>query len=199
MIFMLFSRLSLAPPAHSFEYRRFFCQVGHSTSSQRRAGTPVSGTLQAVDPLVLVVFLLVYAGMMLGGLPGLALDRAGVAVLGAIVLVAGGRVTPLAAMLALCLLVTGRSAGVSRVTSGWRPPGGGLDNQENRLRLCAVQSEFPADRPPSSRLGDSFGAAKTPGPGLGVFDCGNIPAPLRNDGARQVPAAAPPLPSGASH
>ena len=61
----------------------------------------MSGTLQAVDPLVLVVFLLVYAGMMLGGLPGLALDRAGVAVLGAIVLVAGGRVTPLAAMLAL--------------------------------------------------------------------------------------------------
>jgi Na+/H+ antiporter NhaD/arsenite permease-like protein len=38
----------------------------------------------------LVVFVLVYAGMILGGLPGLALDRTGIALLGAIALVATG-------------------------------------------------------------------------------------------------------------
>lgn len=42
---------------------------------------------------VLTVFLLVYAAMALGRLPGLALDRAGAALLGAIVLVAGGTMT----------------------------------------------------------------------------------------------------------
>ena len=45
------------------------------------------------DNVVIVVFVLVYVGMMLGRIPGLALDRAGVALLGAIVLVATGRVT----------------------------------------------------------------------------------------------------------
>ncbi len=43
---------------------------------------------------MLVVFLLVYAGMMLGELPGLRADRAGIALLGAIALVASRRVTP---------------------------------------------------------------------------------------------------------
>jgi Na+/H+ antiporter NhaD/arsenite permease-like protein len=43
---------------------------------------------------VLVVFVLVYLGMFLGGLPGLALDRSGVAVLGAILLLAAGAVAP---------------------------------------------------------------------------------------------------------
>jgi len=46
-----------------------------------------------VDALVLIVFIIVYTGMMLGHLPGLALDRTGVAVLGAILLVAAGRMT----------------------------------------------------------------------------------------------------------
>ncbi len=45
-----------------------------------------------MDPLVLGVFAGVYAGMILGELPGLSLDRTGVALLGAIVLVASGRV-----------------------------------------------------------------------------------------------------------
>jgi Na+/H+ antiporter NhaD/arsenite permease-like protein len=45
------------------------------------------------DPLVVAVFVGVYAGMILGEVPGLALDRSGIALLGAIVLVAGGRVT----------------------------------------------------------------------------------------------------------
>ncbi|MEA5089921.1 SLC13 family permease [Solidesulfovibrio sp.] len=43
--------------------------------------------------IVLVVFVFVYAAMALGRLPGLALDRAGAALLGAIVLVASGLLT----------------------------------------------------------------------------------------------------------
>jgi len=45
-----------------------------------------------LDPAILAVFAVVYLGMILGGLPGLALDRTGVALLGAIVLMALGRV-----------------------------------------------------------------------------------------------------------
>lgn len=43
---------------------------------------------------VLIVFLLVYLGMILGGLPGLEIDRTGIALLGAIALVALGAVSP---------------------------------------------------------------------------------------------------------
>ena len=46
-----------------------------------------------MDGTTLIVFGLVYLGMLLGEIPGLALDRAGVALLGAIALVATGRVT----------------------------------------------------------------------------------------------------------
>lgn len=42
--------------------------------------------------LIYVVFALVYLGMILGGLPGLALDRTGIALLGAIAMVAAGGV-----------------------------------------------------------------------------------------------------------
>ena len=41
-----------------------------------------------LDLLVLTVFLIVYCGMFLGELPGLALDRTGVALLGAIAILA---------------------------------------------------------------------------------------------------------------
>jgi len=47
-----------------------------------------------MDPLVPAVFVLVYAGMILGEIPGLRLDRAGVALLGAIAMVASGRTSP---------------------------------------------------------------------------------------------------------
>lgn len=43
--------------------------------------------------MILVVFAFVYLGMILGEIPGLALDRTGVALLGAIALVASGEVT----------------------------------------------------------------------------------------------------------
>ena len=46
-----------------------------------------------VDLLVLSVFLIVYAGMILGEIPGLALDRSGIALLGAIAILAAGRLT----------------------------------------------------------------------------------------------------------
>jgi len=46
-----------------------------------------------VDFTVLTVFLLVYLGMFLGGIPPLALDRTGVALLGSIALLALGRVS----------------------------------------------------------------------------------------------------------
>ena len=46
-----------------------------------------------MDPSVLAVFLAVYAGMLLGEIPGLALDRTGVALLGAITLIATGDMT----------------------------------------------------------------------------------------------------------
>jgi Na+/H+ antiporter NhaD/arsenite permease-like protein len=46
-----------------------------------------------MDTTVLLVFAFVYLGMMLGEIPGLALDRTGVALLGAIALMAFGRVT----------------------------------------------------------------------------------------------------------
>jgi len=47
-----------------------------------------------VTVLVVAVFVVVYLGMLLGNIPGLALDRTGVAVVGAIVLVVGGVLTP---------------------------------------------------------------------------------------------------------
>jgi Na+/H+ antiporter NhaD/arsenite permease-like protein len=47
-----------------------------------------------MDTATLVIFALVYLGMMLGEIPGLALDRTGVALLGAIGIVALGRLPP---------------------------------------------------------------------------------------------------------
>ncbi|GMV64893.1 MAG: membrane protein [Candidatus Hinthialibacteria bacterium] len=47
-----------------------------------------------MDTTVLIIFILVYLGMMLGRYPGLALDRTGIALLGAITLLALGKTTP---------------------------------------------------------------------------------------------------------
>jgi Na+/H+ antiporter NhaD/arsenite permease-like protein len=46
-----------------------------------------------MDPLVVGVFAVVYLGMMLGELPGLKLDRTGIALLGAIALIASGKMS----------------------------------------------------------------------------------------------------------
>jgi Na+/H+ antiporter NhaD/arsenite permease-like protein len=54
-----------------------------------------------VDTWVVLVFGFVYLGMLLGEIPGLALDRTGVALLGALALIASERVTPEAAWRAI--------------------------------------------------------------------------------------------------
>ena len=45
-----------------------------------------------MDALTILIFTIVYLGMILGGLPGLALDRTGVVLVGTIALIALGRV-----------------------------------------------------------------------------------------------------------
>jgi Na+/H+ antiporter NhaD/arsenite permease-like protein len=55
----------------------------------------------SLDLVVLAVFAVVYLGMLLGEIPGLALDRTGVALLGALALVATDRVRPAAAWAAV--------------------------------------------------------------------------------------------------
>jgi Na+/H+ antiporter NhaD/arsenite permease-like protein len=54
-----------------------------------------------VDPIVVAVFLLVYVGMIVGEIPQLRIDRSGFALLGAIALVATGRLTTQAAWAAI--------------------------------------------------------------------------------------------------
>jgi len=48
------------------------------------------------DSIVVAVFAAVYLGMLLGRFPRLALDRTGIALLGAIALLASGTTTPAA-------------------------------------------------------------------------------------------------------
>src|SRR5262245_55456457 len=54
-----------------------------------------------MDPVVVSVFLLVYVGMIVGEIPRLRIDRTGFALVGAIVLVATGRLTTKAAWAAI--------------------------------------------------------------------------------------------------
>ena len=70
---------------------------------------------------VLAIFATVYAGMILGGLPRLALDRTGVALLGAIALLAGGAMT-----LALSNLVSNVPAVMLLLPHAQQPAGGPL-------------------------------------------------------------------------
>ena len=51
-----------------------------------------------MDATVLIVFIIVYAGMLLGEIPGLALDRTGIALLGAIAFLATGSYQPAGCM-----------------------------------------------------------------------------------------------------
>ncbi len=54
--------------------------------------TDIATRRQSLDFSVLIVFLVVYLGMILGGIPPLAVDRTGIALLGSIALLALGRV-----------------------------------------------------------------------------------------------------------
>ena len=73
-----------------------------------------------MDPVVVSVFLLVYAGMILGEIPGLALDRTGIALLGAIALVATERITPQAAWQAVHVPTVALLLGLMVVSAQFR-------------------------------------------------------------------------------
>jgi len=73
-----------------------------------------------MDWLVLFVFVVVYLGMMLGELPGLALDRTGVALLGAIVLIATERITLVEAWQAIDVPTLGLLFGLMVISAQFR-------------------------------------------------------------------------------
>lgn len=70
--------------------------------------------------LTLVIFAIVYLGMILGGLPGLALDRTGVALLGAIALIAFGQISAADAWAAVDVPTIGLLFGLMVVSSQFR-------------------------------------------------------------------------------
>lgn len=70
--------------------------------------------------MLIAVFATVYLGMMLGRLPGLAIDRTGIALLGAIVLVATGRVAPQDAWEAVDVPTIGLLLGLMVVSAQFR-------------------------------------------------------------------------------
>jgi len=76
-----------------------------------------------VDTTLLVIAGAVYAGMLLGEIPGLALDRTGVALLGAIALVATGRVAPSAAWDAVDISTIALLLGLMVVSAQFRLAG----------------------------------------------------------------------------
>jgi Na+/H+ antiporter NhaD/arsenite permease-like protein len=73
-----------------------------------------------MDPVVVLVFAFVYVGMILGEIPGLALERTGVALLGAIVLLAAGRVSPEDAWAAVDVPTIGLLFGLMVVSAQFR-------------------------------------------------------------------------------
>jgi Na+/H+ antiporter NhaD/arsenite permease-like protein len=73
-----------------------------------------------MDTVVLAVFVLVYVGMILGEIPGLALDRTGVALLGTIVLLAAGSVTAQEAWDAVDVSTIGLLLGLMVVSAQFR-------------------------------------------------------------------------------
>lgn len=73
-----------------------------------------------MQSLILLVFLVVYLGMILGGIPGMALDRTGVALLGAIVLLGSEAVLPQEAWDALDVPTMGLLFGLMVVSAQFR-------------------------------------------------------------------------------
>lgn len=76
-----------------------------------------------MDSTVLIVFLVVYLGMLLGRVPGLAVDRTGVALLGAIALLAFGRLTAQQAWNAIDVPTIGLLLGLMVVSAQFRQAG----------------------------------------------------------------------------
>ncbi|MBN1343712.1 MAG: anion transporter [Phycisphaerae bacterium] len=73
-----------------------------------------------MDPLTLAVFGFVYLGMVLGRIPGLAVDRTGIALLGAIVLLATNRISMAEASSAVDLPTIGLLLGLMVVSAQFR-------------------------------------------------------------------------------
>ncbi|MBI5844044.1 MAG: anion transporter [Deltaproteobacteria bacterium] len=73
-----------------------------------------------MELLVIAVFLFVYLGMAAGGVPGLAIDRSGVALLGAIALLAGGAVTAESAWASVDVSTIGLLFGLMVVSAQFR-------------------------------------------------------------------------------
>ena len=85
----------------------------------------------------MLVFAFVYLGMMLGEIPGLALDRTGVALLGALALVASERVSPAAAWAAVDVPTVALLFGLMVVSAQFRLGGfyGWLTRRVARLEV----------------------------------------------------------------
>jgi Na+/H+ antiporter NhaD/arsenite permease-like protein len=94
-----------------------------------------------VDSWVVLIFAFVYLGMMLGGIPGLALDRTGVALLGALALVASERVSPAAAWRAVDVPTIALLFGLMVVSAQFRL--GGFYTWVTR-RLASAEVRPPA-------------------------------------------------------
>jgi hypothetical protein len=88
-----------------------------------------------MDPVVALVFGLVYLGMLLGEIPGLTLERSGVALLGAIALLAAGRLTPEEAWGAVDVPTIGLLFGLMVVSAQFRL--GGFYSKVTRLMAAA--------------------------------------------------------------
>jgi len=93
-----------------------------------------------MDRLVLVVFAFVYLGMILGEIPGLALDRTGVALLGAIALLFAGKVTPDAAWQAIDVTTIGLLFGLMVVSAQLRL-GGFYTELTRRIAAAPLRPE----------------------------------------------------------
>jgi len=93
-----------------------------------------------MDTIIVAVFALVYLGMLLGGLPGLALDRTGVALLGAIVLVASGRTSAEAAWRSVDVPTIGLLLGLMVVSAQFRL-GGAYAAITRRLSILSVSPD----------------------------------------------------------
>ena len=90
---------------------------------------------------MVLIFAFVYLGMMLGGIPGLALDRTGVALLGALALVASERVSPAAAWRAVDVPTIALLFGLMVVSAQFRL--GGFYTWVTR-RLASAEVQPPA-------------------------------------------------------
>jgi Na+/H+ antiporter NhaD/arsenite permease-like protein len=90
-----------------------------------------------MDPVTLLVFLFVYLGMVVGRIPPLALDRSGVALLGAIVLVATGRVDSTQAARAIDVPTMALLFGLMVVSAQFRL-GGFYDHLTRRLAAAKL-------------------------------------------------------------